>query len=79
MKIIALILSLSVVSTWAAPQEKKIAKPVEKTPKVMAIKGMPGEKAEEDCDKKAEKKVEIKPEGLSLLNNSAGCSLDEAK
>lgn len=32
---------------------------------------------EEDCDEKAKKPVEIKPESLSLTGN-AGCTLDEA-
>lgn len=34
-------------------------------------------KSTEDCDDKAKKKVEIKPESISLSGN-AGCSLDEA-
>lgn len=32
---------------------------------------------EENCDEKAKKKVEIKPESISLTGN-AGCSLDDA-
>lgn len=32
---------------------------------------------EEDCDDKAKKPVEIKPESISLSGN-AGCTLDEA-
>lgn len=80
MKLIICTLALISMSSWAAPTDKKMAKPVEKTPNVQVIKGLPGEvKAEEDCDDKAKKKVEIKPEGLSLSNNTAGCSLDEAK
>ena len=81
MKIAVIVLSLMVMNVWAGPAAKKIAKPVEKTPKVISVvEGMPGEKkVEEDCDEKAKKKVEIKPEGLSLLNNSAGCSLDQAQ
>jgi hypothetical protein len=31
----------------------------------------------EDCDDKAKKQVEIKPEAISLIGNT-GCSLDEA-
>lgn len=34
-------------------------------------------KKEEDCDDKAKKPVEIKPESISLTGN-AGCTLDEA-
>ena len=39
---------------------------------------LPGEK-EEDCDEKAKKPIEIKPESISLGGGNAGCSLDEAK
>lgn len=35
------------------------------------------DKKTEDCDDKAKKPVEIKPESISLTGN-AGCSLDEA-
>ncbi len=35
------------------------------------------DKKEEDCDTKAKKTVEIKPESISLSGNT-GCSLDEA-
>ncbi len=38
---------------------------------------LPDEK-EEDCDDKAKKTVEIKPESISLTGNT-GCSLDEVK
>ena len=31
---------------------------------------------EEDCDKKAEKKVEIKEETISLIGGNAGCTLE---
>ncbi len=80
MKFLVLVSCLMIGSAFAAPTEKKIAKPVEKTPKAIVLGGVPGEKIiEEDCDDKAKKKVEIKPEGLSLSNNSAGCSLDDAK
>ncbi|MFY7994140.1 MAG: hypothetical protein ACOVP4_12655 [Bacteriovoracaceae bacterium] len=81
MKSAVILLSLIVMNVWAGPATKKIAKPVEKTPSLKTVvEGMPGEKkVEEDCDEKAKKKVEIKPEGLSLLNNSAGCSLDQAQ
>ena len=34
-------------------------------------------KSPEDCEDKAKKKVEIKPESLSLTGN-AGCTLEEA-
>lgn len=56
MKFIICTLALISMSSWAAPTEKKIAKPVEKAPKVQVLKGLPGEaKAEEDCDDKCQK------------------------
>jgi hypothetical protein len=39
---------------------------------------LPGEK-EEDCDEKAKKPIEIKPESISLGSGTAGCTLDEVK
>lgn len=33
---------------------------------------------EEDCDTKAQQKVEITEESISLTNPDAGCSLEEA-
>ncbi len=51
-------------------EKEKMAK--EKLKKVEAAN-----KKEEDCDDKAKKPVEIKPESISLSGNT-GCSLDEA-
>lgn len=51
-------------------EKEKMAK--EKLKKVEAAS-----KKEEDCDDKAKKPVEIKPESISLSGNT-GCSLDEA-
>lgn len=36
------------------------------------------DKKEADCDEKAKKPVEIKPESISLGSGTAGCSLDDA-
>ena len=52
-------------------EKERIAK--EKLKKVEAAN-----KKEEDCDDKAKKPVEIKPESISLGSGTAGCSLDEA-
>ena len=41
------------------------------------LKMLDKNKKEEDCDDKAKKPVEIKPESISLSGN-AGCTLDEA-
>ena len=45
--------------------------------KIQAIKNEAAGKKEEDCDDKAKKPIEIKPESISLTGN-AGCTLDEA-
>lgn len=37
------------------------------------------DKKEEDCDDKAKKPVEIKPETISLSGGDTGCSLDDLK
>lgn len=52
-------------------EKERIAK--EKLKKIEAAS-----KKEEDCDDKAKKPVEIKPESISLGGGTAGCSLDEA-
>lgn len=64
----------------AAPTNSKKAEPVKKDMQVTKEKPSAAAKAalkEEDCDDKAKKKVEIKPESISLTGNT-GCSLDEA-
>ena len=42
------------------------------------LKMLDKNKKPEDCDEKAKKAVEIKPESISLGGGTAGCSLDEA-
>jgi hypothetical protein len=48
--------------------------------KTKTVKENGGVKAKNpaDCDEKAKKPIEIKPESISLSGNT-GCSLDEAK
>lgn len=71
MKTILLLALFSIVSCQAKE------KPAEKVPEPTTTATAPA-KAEEDCDDKAAaaKKVEIKEEGISLTNNSAGCTLE---
>lgn len=68
MKTILLMTMFIVVSCQAKD------KPVE----VTAAPKTEASAAKEDCDDKAEaaKKVEIKEEGISLTNNTAGCTLE---
>lgn len=67
----------------AAPSEKKRILPVTKEQEMVKKEKIANEKLkaivgeEEDCDEKAKKTVEIKPESISLTG-SAGCTLDEA-
>jgi starvation-inducible outer membrane lipoprotein len=76
-------IALALISTAcvAAPTNSKKAEPVRKDLQVTKQKPSAAAKAalkkEEDCDDKAKKQVEIKPESISLTGN-AGCSLDEA-
>lgn len=59
---------LPVTKEDAAIQKEKIAKE-----KLKML-----DKKAEDCDDKAKKPVEIKPESISLMGGTAGCTLDEA-
>lgn len=69
------------IACVAAPSNSKKAEPVRKD--IQVTKQKPSEaakavlKKEEDCDDKAKKPVEIKPESISLSGNT-GCSLDDA-
>ncbi len=65
-----LILPVTKEDEMVRAEKEKMAK--EKLKKVEAAN-----KKEEDCDDKAKKPVEIKPESISLIGNT-GCSLDEA-
>ena len=68
---------------FAGPTSQKRILPVTKEDeaarqaKIQAIKNEAAGKKEEDCDDKAKKPIEIKPESISLTGN-AGCTLDEA-
>lgn len=63
----------------AAPVATKKAQPVKKEVEVVKkTESKPWDKKEEDCDDKAKKPIEIKPEAISLSGNT-GCSLDEAQ
>lgn len=78
------VLSLITASAFAASTSKTRTLPVTKVDqeakeaKIQAIKDAAAGKAEEDCDDKAKKPIEITPESISLTGN-AGCSLDEAQ
>lgn len=82
MKILIAVLFVSSFAV-AAPNASKKILPVTKEDEMVKREKLAKEKIsaldkkEEDCDKKAEKKVEITPESISLTGN-AGCSLDEA-
>jgi hypothetical protein len=81
-----LVLSLLVsVSAFAGPnrilpvtkEDEMVRAEKEKMAKEKLKKVEAASKKEEDCDDKAKKPVEIKPESISLSGNT-GCSLDEA-
>lgn len=73
MKTLLLMAMFTVVSCQAKD------KPVEVAPAATSESASSATPAkEEDCDDKAAaaKKVEIKEEGISLTNNTAGCTLE---
>ena len=79
------LIALMVFSSFAvaAPTGTKKVLPVTKEEEMVKKEKLAKEKLKmldkktEDCDDKAKKQVEIKPESISLSGN-AGCSLDEA-
>jgi hypothetical protein len=72
MKTLLVIALFTVVSCQAKE------KPAETIPEPTTAAANTAAPAKEDCDDKAAaaKKVEIKEEGISLTNNSAGCTLE---
>ena len=70
------------LSCMAETTTAKKTLPVEKSEKFVKAEKVTaknaGAKAEEDCDEKAKKPIEIKEETISLSGNT-GCSIDEMK
>lgn len=82
MKVLITVMFIS-SAVIAAPAGAKKTLPVTKEDKIVKdklaqekLKKIEGKK-EEDCDEKAKKPIEIKPQSISLTGN-AGCSLDDA-
>ncbi|MFP5387130.1 MAG: hypothetical protein ACLGHN_13705 [Bacteriovoracia bacterium] len=82
MKILVLVLFVSSVAIASSNAKKRIL-PVTKEQEIVKKEKIQNEKLkaivkeEEDCDEKAKKPIEIKPESISLTGD-AGCSLDDA-
>ncbi len=53
----------------SSPAKKTTAKTMPKHPALQT-------KKEEDCDEKAKKPIEIKPQSISLSGGNTGCSLE---
>jgi hypothetical protein len=75
-----ILMLVSGFASAAGPSANKTI-PAAKTEQVVkkeAIKPLPKilEEKEEDCDEKAKKPIEIKPESISL-GGTTGCSLDD--
>ena len=70
------LLFVLLVSACVNAAETKPAPKAKVSPKIKAEAAKILENKEPDCDEKAKKPVEIKPESISLTGN-AGCSLDE--
>lgn len=79
-----LFLTLFSLACFAGPKAQQKILPVSKIEEVVKNDKMVNDKLKkikeekEDCDKKAQKKVEIKPESISLTGNT-GCSLDDIR
>ena len=71
-----LIISL-IVSSFSIADTNVSKKENDKKNKIALEKIKALDKKEQDCDEKAKKPIEIKPESISLTGN-AGCSLDDA-
>ncbi len=69
-----LIVSSCVFANSTKPKAQVPAKAVKTETKATGIPGK-DQKKEEDCDDKAKKTVEIKPESISLTGNT-GCTLE---
>jgi hypothetical protein len=71
MKYFCIILMIGVIAVIAvaAPKEKESVKTDAKVHEILA--------EEEDCDEKAKKVIEIKPETITLGGGDTGCSLDD--
>ena len=76
---------LGIISTavFALPTTSKRILPVTKEDEAVKRDRISQEKLKalgvkkEDCDEKAKKPIEIKPESISLGSGSAGCTLDQ--
>jgi hypothetical protein len=81
MKLVIIFFLMSFFS-YAGPKAQQKTLPVSKLEEVVKNDKMVNDKLKkikketEDCDEKAKKKVEIKPESISLTGNT-GCSLDD--
>lgn len=76
MKVFILMMLVSLSCHALSPATKKETPPAKK--QVTETKPVhPALKKEEDCDDKAKKPIEIKPETISLGGGNTGCSLPE--
>lgn len=73
--LVALVLS-SFSLVGCNKQETKSEAPASKLVNDQETSGSEWTKAEEDCDDKAKKPVEITPETVSLSGGDAGCTLE---
>ncbi len=73
--ILMMIVSLSCNAISPAMKESKKTTVKTKTTETKSVH--PALKKEEDCDDKAKKPIEIKPESISLGGGTAGCTLPE--
>ena len=75
MKTFLLMMIVSLSCNALSPAKKKEVDVKKKTTETKPVH--PALKKEEDCDDKAKKVVEIKPETISLGGGNTGCTLPE--
>lgn len=73
--LLMMLVSLSCNAISPAKKETPVKKQEAKTTETKPVH--PALKKEEDCDDKAKKPIEIKPETISLGGGNTGCTLPE--
>ncbi len=77
MKAILLLMIVSLSCNAVSPAKKETTTKTVETKTTETKPVHPALKKEEDCDDKAKKPIEIKPETISLGGGNTGCTLPE--
>ncbi len=74
---LSLCLFILVIGNASCNDKKKDNAVINIDPNAIEKETVKASEKEEDCDDKAKKKVEIKPETISLGGGNTGCSLED--